>query len=273
MSAAAFAFALAAAFLHAGWNVLVAGARDVRAATTVTLALAVLFFAPVAAVDWNVERAALPWIALSAAIELVYFWLLVTAYSHSDVSLVYPVARGLAPVLVLVVSILVGKSVGIWQGVGVALVGTGVILVRGRDEHADRRGLLLAFAIAGAIAGYTLVDKEGIAHASAIAYLELVLVPVAIVCVAFEVANGRREVLQANLGRTTVGGALASFGAYALVLAALDRAPAAAVAAVRESGVLVAVALGAFMLHERVGPARAAGAVLVVAGVALVALF
>jgi drug/metabolite transporter (DMT)-like permease len=147
-----------------------------------------------------------------------------------------------------------------------------VILVRGRDDHADRRGLLLAIAIASAIAGYTLVDKEGISHASAISYLELVLLPVAIVCVAFEVAKGRRDVLLANLGRTTVGGALASFGAYALVLAALDRAPAAAVAAVRESGVLVAVALGAFVLDERVGKARAAGAVLVVAGVALVAL-
>jgi drug/metabolite transporter (DMT)-like permease len=272
MSAAAFAFALAAAFLHAGWNVLVAGARDVRAATTVTLGLAVLLFAPVAALDWNVERAALPWIALSAVIEVVYFWLLVTAYSDSDVSLVYPVARGVAPVLVLVASVLVGKSVGLWQGVGVAFVGIGVILVRGRKNRADRRGLLLALAIAGAIAGYTLVDKEGIAHASAISYLELVLLPVAVVCVAFELATGRRDVLRASLGRKTIGGALASFGAYALVLAALDRAPAAAVAAVRESGVLVAVALGVLVLHERVDRGRAAGAVLVVAGVALVAL-
>ena len=107
MPAAAFAFALAAAVLHAGWNVLVGGARDVRAMTTVTLALAVLLFAPVAVATWSVERAALPWIAASAVLELVYFWLLVTAYAQSDVSLVYPISRGGAPVLVLLVSSLV----------------------------------------------------------------------------------------------------------------------------------------------------------------------
>ena len=65
---------------------------------------------------------------------------------------------------------------------------------------------------------------------------------------------------------------LASFGAYALALAALELASAAPVAAVRETSVLFAVALGAIVLHERVTPVRALGAVLIVAGVALVAL-
>src|SRR5215471_1808294 len=129
MSAAAFALALAAAVLHAGWNVLVAAARDVRAAMTVTWALAVVLFAPIAALTWHVERGALPWIAASAALELLYFALLVSAYTRSDLSLVYPIARGGAPILVLVVSVLVGKEVGAWQAVGVALVGIGVVLV------------------------------------------------------------------------------------------------------------------------------------------------
>src|SRR5215468_5458842 len=115
-----------------------------------TLTLAVLLFAPAAALTWHVERAALPWIAASAALELCYFALLVSAYTHSDVSLVYPVARGGAPVLVLVASVLVGKEVGAWQAVGVALVGGGVLLVRGPRGAADRRGLLLALVIAAA---------------------------------------------------------------------------------------------------------------------------
>jgi drug/metabolite transporter (DMT)-like permease len=87
-----------------------------------------------------------------------------------------------------------------------------------------------------------------------------------------ELASRGRSVLRENLGRQTVGAALATFGAYALVLAALDRASAAAVAAVRESGVLIAVGLGALVLRERVTGARMAGAALVVLGVALVAL-
>jgi len=272
VSATAFAFALAAAALHAGWNVFVGGSRDVRATTTVTLALSVVLFAPVALATWRVESAALPWIAASAALELVYFALLVTAYTSSDVSLVYPVARGGAPVLVLVASLLVGKEVGVWQGIGVALVGGGVILVRGPRSHADRRGFLLALAIAAAIAGYTLVDKEGIQHAAPIPYLELVLLPAAVVAVGFTLATRGSGSLRAQLGRRTAGAALASFGAYALVLAALARAPAPAVAAVRESGVLIAVGMGALVLHERVGFGRSIGAALVVAGVALVAL-
>ena len=98
------------------------------------------------------------------------------------------------------------------------------------------------------------------------------LVPVTVAITASELASRRVGALRVCLGWQSVGAAFATFGAYALVLAALDRAPAAAVAAVRESGVLFAVGLSAIVLHERVTKARAAGAVLVVAGVSLVAL-
>src|SRR5918996_3615680 len=102
MPASALALALGAAALHATWNVLLAGARDVRAATTVALVASVVLFAPVAALTWRVEAAAAPWIAGSAVLELVYFFLLTAAYRPSGVRLVYPVARGAAPGLVLV---------------------------------------------------------------------------------------------------------------------------------------------------------------------------
>jgi drug/metabolite transporter (DMT)-like permease len=149
----------------------------VRAATTVALGLSVVLFAPIAVLTWDMEAAALPWIAASAALELAYFFLLTAAYGRLDLSLVYPVSRGVLPVLVLVGATLTGSA----------------LRVRG------------------------------------------------------------------------------AFGAYALVLASLSLAPAAAVAAVRETSILFAVALAAVVLRERVGAFRAAGAVLVVAGVALVA--
>jgi drug/metabolite transporter (DMT)-like permease len=268
----ALLLALGAAVLHAGWNVLLAGARDVRAATTVTLVVGVVLFAPVAAVTWDVEASAAPWIAASAALELVYFLLLSAAYSRSDLGLVYPIARGAAPVLVLCGAAAVGAAVGAWQALGVVLVGAGVMFVRGTGARADGRGFALALAIAATIAGYTLVDNEGVEHASAIAYLELVLIPVAVAALAIEALSGRLGAVQSLVGARTVGAGLASFGAYALALAALDLAPAAAVAAVRETGVLFAVVLGAVVLHERVTAWRATGAALIVAGVAFVAL-
>jgi drug/metabolite transporter (DMT)-like permease len=119
VSAAAFALALAAAALHAGWNVLLAGARDVRAATTVALVLSVALFAPVAALTWDVELAALRWMAASAALEIAYFVLLTAAYRRSDVSLVYPIARGVAPILVLLGATIAGAALGGWQALGV----------------------------------------------------------------------------------------------------------------------------------------------------------
>ena len=268
----AFLLALAAAALHAGWNVLLARARDVRAATTVAIVIGVVIFAPFAAATWDVEAAAVPWIVLSAALELAYFLLLTAAYRDSDLSLVYPIARGVAPVLVLVGAWIAGAALGALEAVGVIVVGMGVLLVRGESRDADARGVLLALAIAGTIAGYTLADNEGIEHASGIAYLELVLLPVAVALVAVYAVTGRLGALRAEVGVATVVAGLASFGAYALALAALSLASAASVAAVRETSVLFAVALGAAVLHERVTGWRAFGAVLVVAGIVLVAL-
>jgi drug/metabolite transporter (DMT)-like permease len=271
LTGAALALALGAAALHAGWNVLLARARDVRAATAATLGISVVIFAPVAGATWDVEAAAVPWIAASAALELAYFVLLTAAYGRSDLSLVYPVSRGVAPVLVLVGATATGSALGIRAALGVILVGAGVVLVRGLRRPVDTHGLLLALAIAGTIAGYTLVDKQGIEHASPIAYLELVLLPVALAAIGWQLLGQRRAALRAETGLATCATAAFSFSAYALVLAALSLAPAAAVAAVRETSILFAVALAAVVLRERVGPLRAAGAALMVVGVVLVA--
>jgi len=268
----AFLLALAAAVLHAGWNTILARSRDVLAATTVALILSVLLFAPVSVATWDVDAAAVPWITASVLLEIVYFALLTTAYSRSDLSLVYPVARGSAPVLVLAGAAIAGATVGVAQALGVLLVGGGILLVRGVGGNTDVRGVVLAVVIGAAIAGYTLVDKEGVQHAAVIPYLELVLAPAALTALVWHVASGRVAALRKELGWPTVGAAVFAFAAYGFVLWALTLASAPSVAAVRETSVLFAVALGASVLHEPVGRSRASGAVLVVAGIALVAL-
>lgn len=272
MTAAAFSLALGSAVLHATWNALLARARDVRAATTVALVVATVLFTPLAAATWDVDRAAVPWIVASAALELVYFLLLTAAYGRSDLSLVYPIARGSAPVLVLVGAAVVGATVGVAQAVGVILVGIGVILVRGARSRADARGFVLSLAIGGTIAGYTLVDKEGIQHAAPLPYLVLALAPVAMATLVIQLRSGGVGSLRSEFDAAALAAGALTFTAYALALAALEVAPAASVAAVRETSVLFAVALGALLLREDVSRARVAGAVVVVTGVALVAL-
>jgi drug/metabolite transporter (DMT)-like permease len=267
MPASALGLALAAAFLHALWNLLLVRARDIQAATAAGLCVAVVLFAPAAAATWRVDADAVPWIAASAFLELVYFALLTAAYSRAELSLVYPVARGAAPVLVLAGAAAAGHSPTALEAAGVVVVAAGIVLVRG-IRRGQARGLLLALGIAATIAGYTLVDKEGIQEAAAIPYLELVLLPVAL---AASARVGMRRT-RAAIGPATAAIGAATLGAYALVLLALRLAPAAPVAAVRETGVVIAVGLAAVVLRERVGVGRLGGAFLVAGGIALLSL-
>jgi uncharacterized membrane protein len=270
----AVALALGAAFLHAGWNVLLAGSRDTRAATAGLLLWGVALLAVPALLTGGVSSSALPYIAASAVLELVYFVLLARAYDGGEVSVVYPVARGSAPVVVLVFSAVAlkeGVPAGAVAGVvsvalGILLVGLGAFPFRfARKSALPRRDVWFGLAIGAVIASYTLVDSEGVERADPIAYLALVVAPVAIV---YPFVAKVRPDLSARTALT----AAATFGAFLMVLAAFRLAPAAPVAAVRESSVVIAAILGAVVLHEQVGARRLAGAVAVAAGVAAIAL-
>ena len=274
MPASALAFALAAAWMHAFWNILLARARDPEAAAAVALVTAVVVFAPVAALTWDVRAGVWPFLIASGALQLLYFTLLAAAYRRVALSVVYPLSRGTAPVLVLVVGIVaLGKSSSWGQALGVVLVGIGVLLVRGFGRSPDvGRGVAFGLGIACCIAAYTLVDKHGITHAAPISYLELTMLLPALLYAAAVAKLKGRDTLRSEVSAANIAAGLATFGAYALVLAALERASAASVAAVRETSVVIAALLAGAVLRERVGPGRLAGAALVAGGVALLSL-
>jgi drug/metabolite transporter (DMT)-like permease len=272
VSGGALALALGAAFLHAGWNVALAGARDTRAATAGVLVIGAALLAPAALLTGGVSPSALPFIAASAALELAYFVLLARAYDGGEVSVVYPIARGSAPVLVLGLGALaLREGVAVGAAVGVLAVSAGIFLVSSEltayyavKSGRTPRDVLFGLAIGVVIAAYTLVDAEGVERADPIAYLALVVAP----CAALYPAVTRTR---PDVGVRSALTAAATFGAYLLVLAALSLAPAAPVAAVRESSVVIAAILAAVVLHERVGGRRMIGAIVVAAGVALIA--
>jgi drug/metabolite transporter (DMT)-like permease len=271
MPTSALVFALAAAVLHALWNLLLARAPDVDSATAVALITAEVVFLPVALVVWNVDRGVWPWLVASGLFEIAYFALLATAYRLAPLSVVYPVARGGAPVLVLMIGVLaLGYSTSAMQVGGVLLIVIGVLLVRGVG-HANANGLVFGLAIAACIASYTLIDSRGIRHAGPITYLELSMLGPTLVYAGGVVHFKGARAVRAAIGPASIVAGIATFGAYAFVLAALERASAASVAAVRETSVVIATALAAVVLKEKVGVWRIAGAVLVVGGVALLA--
>src|SRR5213592_3737424 len=166
MPLSALALALAAAFLHALWNLLLARERDTAATTAASLVVFVVVLAPLAFATWRVESSAWPYIAASATLELAYVVLLAAAYRRFELSLVYPLARGLAPVLaLLIVVVVVGTQPSGGEVAGVLTVAVGILLVRGLGRSGA--GSALAVIIAACIAGYTVVDRYGIRHANA----------------------------------------------------------------------------------------------------------
>lgn len=273
MPLSALLLALAAAVVHATWNLLLSGTEDTHSASAVLLVVGTLVFAPVAAVGWRFQSAAIPYVAASSSLETLYLALLATAYSVAAMSFVYPIARGSAPVLVLIVgAVATGARVSASAAVGVLLVATGIVLVRGLRGAGRPRDMALALSVGTCIAGYTLVDKHGITHANPLAYLEVVFGLVAIVYVSGILRIRGAAALRAAVTPRTLIAGVGFYGSYALVLLALRLAPAASVAAVRESSVVMAAAVLAIGGREQLGPARFLGAVAVVAGIALISL-
>jgi drug/metabolite transporter (DMT)-like permease len=226
----------------------------------------VLALVPLAAFTWRVESGAIPYVLASGALELAYVVLLASAYRRYELSLIYPLARGLAPVLALLLAVsATGAEPSPAEVAGVVIVAAGILLVRGARAG---RGSALALLIAATIAGYTVVDRFGIRHADAPSYLMLVMLGPAL---AYPLAIGPRRIRGA--ARPTVAAiGILSAATYLLVLLALRLASAASVSAVRETSVVIAAALAHGVLGERVGAQRLAGAVVVAAGIALLAL-
>ncbi len=277
MSFGVFVAVLAAALVHAGWNVLVKGAVD-KLAMTISVAIGaglvaavVLPFLPLpAAESW-------PYIAVSVLLQSIYYLLIARAYRIADMSLAYPLMRGAAPVVVALCGaaifgeILVG---GQWLAVG--LISAGVIaLALGafRRQPLAMAGAIAALCNAVVIAAYTLVDARGVRlSGSPVAYALLLAVLTGVVTVTMALAGGARPRLNPRtLGLGLVGGAATTLS-YGVALWAMTRAPVAPVAALRETSIVFALILSKLVFGERVGGRRFAAAFLVMAGVAALRL-
>jgi drug/metabolite transporter (DMT)-like permease len=273
MALSALLLALAAAVVHAGWNLLLARAPDVHSATAVAAITGVVLLTPLSASHWRFDTHAIPFSAASSTLELAYIVLLASAYSVAEMSVVYPVARGTAPVLVTVIgAIALGQTVSAVTVLGILMVAGGIVLVRGLGGHARRRDVVLALAVGACIAGYTLVDDRGLGHAGALSYLQVVFTATAVAYLAGVICIRGAAAVRTAVSWTTILAGAGFTGSYALTLLALERSPAAPVAAVRETSVLLATAFAVIVLHESVTKDRLAGAVCVVVGVAAVAL-
>jgi drug/metabolite transporter (DMT)-like permease len=295
-----FVLVAGAAVLHVTWNVILKTAGDPLRAAAVGMATAACVICPTAAVAWlvigrpTVSSEALVLSVVSGLLEAIYFGFLAAAYRRGDLSMVYPLARGSAPLLAVAIGVVVlGERLGPvgYVGVGALLVGLLALqrpwrfLRTSGRESGGAAGFALLTGIA--IASYSAVDRVGVRATEPWIYAGLIWASgtVFLWSYVWVYRRPRRRAAAASPPasedrafdprRAGVGG-LITLGAYMLILTAFTVAPLTAVAPLRESAIVLASGWGSFRLGEAAdraeGLRRIGAAALVVVGAILLAI-
>ena len=292
------AIVLVAALAHASWNALIKSDDDRLVTLGAINAVRFLLCIPIVLALPLPDRASWPYLAASSILHVGYYIFLISAYRFGDLSKVYPLARGLSPLIVAAGAYaFAGERLSPMALVGVAVACTGIASLslggsatpaRSVRVHAgalpgagdgtaqartDRRGVVFAAGTAVFIAAYTVTDAMGArlsGHAvSYVAWLSILDgLPMLLVAGVLRRA-GLAHHLATRAWKSVAGGAL-QLTAFGLVVWSLALAPMAAVSALRETSVLFAAIIGVKLLGEPLGTHRITAAALVVAGIMLI---
>jgi len=275
MSFGVFFAVLFAAFLHASWNAIVKfGVNKLQGMVLLSIAHALIGLMMVIAFPLP-DRAALGWLAISVVLHLIYKTFLTLAYQNGDLSRVYPISRGTAPVIVLFVSLLfLNDSFTNWQVAGVFVVGFGILMMAHGVFANDEQRELLPYALGAAMgtAGYTLADGIGARLSmQPSAFIGWVFVLDASLFTLWAVAFKGFDVLpkQPRIWALGLAAGSASVGAYWIAVWAMTVAPIALIATLRETSVLFAVLIGVLYLKERYDKTKVWAAFVIVCGVVM----
>jgi len=266
--------------MHAGWNALIKIRLEPLLAVTLINATAAVVCLPFLFWFGWPGPESYPWLAASAILHTGYNFLLASAYRIADMSLVYPVARGSAPLLTALFSLVILKEpVGWLGGLGIAVLGFGIFAmsIRTPSETAnmDRKALLMAGATAVMICGYTIADGTGArVSGNTAGYVSAMFLFDGLFIALIALWMRGREGVRAMLGFAgpgIAGGTMACL-AYAIAIWAMTVAPIPLVAAVRETSVLFAAVIAVVILKEPLRTNRLVGAAMIVAGLVMIRL-
>ena len=247
---------LAAAVVHAGWNLVAkraAGDRYVVLWSQFFMAGALAL--PLAVGNhllFGMPGVAYMWAALSGTVHLPYLWLLAKAYTIGDFSVSYPVARGGGAALAAVGGVLfLSDHLSVWEAAGIAIVVAGLCLLA---AGANGVHLAVALGVAGTIGTYSLFDASGSrATTGSIAYIFATMVGTAASNTLFGLASGRRTLMASALRtrwKPALGAGIAATATYGMVNVAWQHASVGYVTALRESSVVLAALAGWKFLGE-----------------------
>lgn len=271
----AIAAALTSALIHASWNAALKGGRGDRIADAFLIAVGgMLTWGVIALIFPPPVEAAWPYLLASVLIHLVYWYTLFNAYDAGDMSHIYTLSRGSAPLLVAIgAAVTVQEIPPPLKVLGVALVSIGVLCV-GFSPRAPMKATLWALSIGLCIASYSLIDALGArVNGDALVYVAWTSGIMGVPMIAFAFWRRGRGLLKDAAVQPLKGIfiGIISFAGYGLVLWAQTFAPIAQVTALRETSVVFGALIAFFFLREHLGARRWFGAIVVAAGAGLIA--
>jgi len=272
----------ASALLHTTWNLLLKQAGEKYIATWWAILLGSAVFLPFLFFTGLPARETWSLLLISVLVEIAYYITLSSAYRETDFSLVYPLARGTAPALIAIWSVVfLGEKLSLIGILGLAVIVLGLFIVTGGNLFQARtapppvRGVALALFLALLISIYSTIDGAAVKHTPAFSYAVMIffLAPVFTTPLLFRVYGWHtlKSELSTHWVRIVSVGLL-TVCAYLLALAAYGMAQVSYVGAVREVSVVLGALAGWQFLGERLGGWRVAGSVIIFAGILLIAV-
>ena len=263
---------LVGALLHASWNALVKSSTDKTLDTALIHVLCSFYAIPLCLYLGLPDPQVWPYIAASLLVHVAYYFALAGAYRHGDLGLAYPLMRGTAPVLVALSSlVLLDEALTPLAWLGVLCVSCGLLLLgAGGAMLAQKKAVVFALCNAVLIAIYTVVDAKGARLSGHVLQYAALLFALDGWPFAFLVLWQRKGAVMPYVRgrwRLAAGGAAASLASYSIALWAMTVAPVALIAALRETSVLFAAILGAWLLKEPWTRPRVLGTLSIVLGV------
>jgi len=282
MPLSAIGLLLVSAALHTTWNLLLKGGGERYMASWWGMMIGSLLFLPVLLFVGLPARSTWVLLLISAFVEAAYFIILAYAYDDADFSLVYPLARGAAPALIAVWSVLfLGEQLTLGGIAGLVIIILGLMVVGGGGSfHLNGRphwrGILPALLLALCISIYTVIDGRAVKITSPLAYAALIYLVSSLYMTPFIVRrHGWRQLGQefkANAWRLLGIGVLIQ-AAYFLALLAYRMSHVSYSGAIREVGVVMGAFAGWQFLGEKFGAWRLVGSVVIFLGILLIAFF
>ena len=275
-----FLAVILAAFLHAVWNAMVKNEDNKYLAVTaivlghVPVSVLIILLTPIPSVE------SIPFIILSALLHIGYEWYLLSAYRFGDLTKVYPIARGTAPILITIVSLIfIGVALSNFEILGIFIISLGILSLslQGAKGIKNRSAVIYALVTGFFIMGYSITDGYGARVSNSfLSYMGWSFILNATIFPIILKINNKSEIITKTFkeGKKIffIGGTL-SYIVYGIVIWGFTQAPIALITALRETSIIFALLIGTFFLKEKFTLLKVIATFIIFFGVALLKFY